>query len=390
MRSGILAAAPVLRGRASYALLVTLGLLAVAAPRPTAAQVSGQLSMQSDLGDYIGGGQNYSYSSSSGDFSAQTFGSGERVTISFRTPDFSEWWYLEFSTNETGVPLAPGFYPNAERASFASPGHPGLDIYGNGRGCNTLTGEFTVNNVSFDYSSGSARLVEFDASFEQHCEGGEPALRGSLSFVDNSDHTFPQTTASLAGLTGSNGWYRSPVQVTLTATDAGGPTDVAATYYSVDFGPTQTYMEPFTVSGDGSHTVLFWSVDRSGNQESTQSLSLNIDATAPVITEAAAMELLRTQKGYTALTTVSGKITDALSGLVPSSATYSVADEYKLDQPSGQVQVQSDGSYSFTLLLDASRNNSDKDGRTYVITIKASDSAGNTGTHFVTLIVPRR
>jgi hypothetical protein len=102
------------------------------------------------------------------------------------------------------------------------------------------------------------------------------------------------------------------------------------------------------------------------------------------------MELLRTQKGYTALTTVSGNIGDLLSGVNPASATFSVADELKLDQPSGPVTLQADGSYSFLVALDAPRSNKDKDGRTYVITIQAKDIAGNTGSQTVTLVVPRR
>ncbi len=56
---------------------------------------------------------------------------------------------LFFGTDALGIPIQPGFYPDAERADFASPGHPGLDVSFQNRGCNTLTGSFTVHEVAF-------------------------------------------------------------------------------------------------------------------------------------------------------------------------------------------------------------------------------------------------
>jgi hypothetical protein len=75
----------------------------------------------------------------------------------------------------SGQILAPGAYNGASRDAFKAPTVPGLDLSGNGRGCNTLTGSFAIQNVVF----GPGNNVEkFDATYEQHCEGGTPALRG--------------------------------------------------------------------------------------------------------------------------------------------------------------------------------------------------------------------
>ena len=52
----------------------------------------------------------------------------------------------------------------------------------------------------------------------------------------------------------------------LAASDAASGVD--ATYYKLDGGAKQTYREPST-SPDGSHTVTYWSVDKSGNVEAT-------------------------------------------------------------------------------------------------------------------------
>ncbi len=101
--------------------------------------------------------------------------------------------------------------------------------------------------------------------------------------VASTDTAAPVTTAALSGTLGSNGYYRSTVQVTLTATDSGG-SGVAHTYYKVDGGSYQTYSGAFTVSGDGSHTVTFYSVDNAGNAETAHSVSIAIDTVPPSTT----------------------------------------------------------------------------------------------------------
>ena len=74
----------------------------------------------------------------------------------------------EFAANAMNTNLTQGAYKNATRAAFAV-GNPGLDIGGNGWGCNTLVGTFSVFDVQYDYSNGRPELVSFSASFEQDC-----------------------------------------------------------------------------------------------------------------------------------------------------------------------------------------------------------------------------
>lgn len=76
-------------------------------------------------------------------------------------------------------------YENATRYPFQSPTLPGLDVSGDGRGCNTLTGRFDILEIS--YASG--QISSFAADFEQHCEGGTPALFGSVRY--NASVGFP-------------------------------------------------------------------------------------------------------------------------------------------------------------------------------------------------------
>ena len=87
-------------------------------------------------------------------------------------------WYLSFDSTHLGVPLDAGVYENAQRESFSMPGHPGLEVYGNGHGCNTITGRFQVHEHVRDANG----LVSATVSFEQHCEGGAPVLNGCIHY----------------------------------------------------------------------------------------------------------------------------------------------------------------------------------------------------------------
>lgn len=76
--------------------------------------------------------------------------------------------------------LAPGTYTGAHRYPFNGNG-PGLSLSGEGRGCNELTGSFTIIKAVF----GPQGYVQtFDATFEQHCEAGTPAARGEVHIAN--------------------------------------------------------------------------------------------------------------------------------------------------------------------------------------------------------------
>src|SRR5207247_2198310 len=101
------------------------------------------------------------------------------------------------------------------------------------------------------------------------------------------DSLAPSTTDSLAGILGSNAWYTSnSVNVTLTASDDA--SGVSQTYYIVDGGGATLYSGAFAVSGDGSHSITFYSVDNAGNMEGNRSDSFRIDSVAPTTTDSLA------------------------------------------------------------------------------------------------------
>lgn len=88
------------------------------------------------------------------------------------------WWDVELSTRAIGKPLGVGTYTDAQRAAFAATGHPGLDVSGDGRGCNTVAGDFTIHDIVWD----TAGLRKLSASFHQRCEGGTAVLRGMVAY----------------------------------------------------------------------------------------------------------------------------------------------------------------------------------------------------------------
>ncbi len=130
------------------------------------------LIMNSESGDYIGAGQSQTYLPSDGTFSVNT--NRNFVGISFSSP--THFWSLSFQA-PNGASLAVGSYLNATRYPFNGTNAPGLDVSGDGRGCNTLAGSFVIRQISF---APNGSLASFRAAFEQHCEGGAPALTGEI------------------------------------------------------------------------------------------------------------------------------------------------------------------------------------------------------------------
>lgn len=131
-----------------------------------------QVSFHGDPGDYITGGLSYSYDKYDSviDFSRNGYG-GVSAFINGNT-----WWYFD-SAPPSGTVFGKGTFLNAQRYPFQEPGSPGLDLSGDGRGCNTLRGRFTVHQAKFD-TRGEPKVL--DITFEQHCEGGIPAAYGQL------------------------------------------------------------------------------------------------------------------------------------------------------------------------------------------------------------------
>src|SRR5260370_11735342 len=135
------------------------------------------ITLNSQPGDYIGGGITQTFTPGDGTFTVNTV-YNDGVDVSFQTANYSCFWSLEFGP-QNGQTLTQEEYEGAQRFAFHSPTRPGIDVNGDGRGCNTITGRFLVSNITFA-SNGTVLTLAID--FEQHCEGAAPALFGSVRF----------------------------------------------------------------------------------------------------------------------------------------------------------------------------------------------------------------
>ncbi len=182
--------------RVRFKALLMSVLIALAFVSADASQFA-QLMLQSQPGDFVGQGQTVDiiYTPSNSpffladivDFTAN--GQPDFVHFAVGNPAASPNTFatLDFSTAGLGIPILPGTYGlpgnTAQRASFAEPGHAGLDVTFQNRGSNTLTGNFTITDVTFFLDANNTlEIGSFAASFEQHSEGAVPALFGTFTY----------------------------------------------------------------------------------------------------------------------------------------------------------------------------------------------------------------
>jgi hypothetical protein len=158
--------------------IVSVALATLAVSRAPGAHAAGpvtEFSFVSSPGDYIGAGVTRDYVSPTATITAV----GSLGGISMHVSSGSDNWTVQLSAPPESQ-LHPGSYPNAQRSSFRTAGHPGVDVYGNGRGCNQVVGSFTVYAISSD---ADGNLTLFDGKFTQHCEtAGAPPMTGVVKY----------------------------------------------------------------------------------------------------------------------------------------------------------------------------------------------------------------
>lgn len=134
-----------------------------------------KFSYTSEAGDYIGQGGTAAYTPATATITA----GGDAEYVRFRVTTDTTWWDVDLAA-PAGEKLHPGIYRDAERAAFRTGRSPGLDVSGDGRSCNEIYGQFSVNQIETD---ASGAITVLDASFTQRCERADaPALKGVVKY----------------------------------------------------------------------------------------------------------------------------------------------------------------------------------------------------------------
>ncbi len=161
--------------------IVLLGLIVVLVGAVTTASASAltgtYLTLSSQPGDPLLDGAQLTFSSGDSSFTQQYDGSMLTVSISSASNGL---WQVNLAA-PPGSPLAAGTYTDAVRAAFRGPGQPGIDVFGNGAGCDRTSGSFTVDRAVY----GPNNYVQtFAATFTQFCDDATVPLTGEIS-VEN-------------------------------------------------------------------------------------------------------------------------------------------------------------------------------------------------------------
>ncbi|MFL5915038.1 MAG: IPT/TIG domain-containing protein [Gaiellaceae bacterium] len=167
----------------SVALLAIVGSLALGGGTATATPATvAYVVMYSDTGDWVGGGVQREFDP--GNASITVYGGASALTISLDGGTSGDYFDMDFAAQPGAILTSGGIYTQAQRAPFREAGHPGIDIYGNGAGCNTDSGMFEVKDIATDPTGAISRLWII---YEQHCEGARPALWGEVKLNEPVD-----------------------------------------------------------------------------------------------------------------------------------------------------------------------------------------------------------
>lgn len=197
--------------------------------------------MNSQSGDYVGQGHAWSYAPGNATFRLQGNESHVRV--------YTEKWDADFKA-DSGHLLLPGtVFKGATRYPFSTASEPGLNVDGMGRGCNKLTGSFTVQQATYD---AAGNVKTFAATFEQHCEGVSSALFGSVAYRAARPASVVASGLTLAT---DRSWYVHGADATVTATLPGESGPVPVAIYVQPDGGTETLVATGTIVGGGSFSA---------------------------------------------------------------------------------------------------------------------------------------
>ena len=138
----------------------------------TASAQSNLVLLVSPAGEYIGQGRTY-FTTNTADFNVTLYPGPLPTAV-----QATAFGFILTLAGPNGAAPTVGVYTNATRYPLHG-SNPGLSIHGNGRGCNSICGNFQVFEFVTD---GSGNLMRFWGTFSQRCECGGTPLTGELRF----------------------------------------------------------------------------------------------------------------------------------------------------------------------------------------------------------------
>jgi len=139
-------------------------------------------------------------------------------------------------------------------------------------------------HLSNEYWTSNQRIVQYSGGHFETWGGvsleiDSNVADGKVAVPFGADLVPPVTTVKFSGTLGYDGWYKTPVQVTLSATD--NTVGVRYTYYKIDNGIWTLYTGPFSVSGGSIKTLRYLSVDMVDNWEGPKVTQIKVDTVPP-------------------------------------------------------------------------------------------------------------
>ena len=219
------------------------------------------------------------------------------------------------------------------------------------------TSGIASDSVSLDGSTWAPSLtISTDGTYTVQVQAKDKA--GNTACTTKTiklDTTPPTASLVLPPADGSNGWYISPVTVTVTGTD--GTSGVGSQLVSLD---GSTWVSSLTLSTDGVYSIRGRVTDNAGNATTTSPVTVSVDRTAPVPDVSLSPASPNGANGwYVSPVTATANYSDATSGI----ASQSISLDGSSWKPS--VTISTDG--------------------TSTVQVQAADNAGNTASSSKTI-----
>lgn len=152
------------------------------------------------------------------------------------------------------------------------------------RGYNPNASPYGLLHLPDDYWNSHQRIRQYSGHLTEVWGGigisiDPNVADGLVMKKTDSPPKKPSVSASISGVKGLGEWYKSQVNVTITAYDYS--VGIAKIYRKIDNGPWKEY-QPLGVNGSGKRTISFYAVNKAGISSDVKSISFYVDNEPPI------------------------------------------------------------------------------------------------------------